>query len=78
MSRPTILYLDYRPGVDVHRRKLDGIRRYAKARGWEVATLSRDVLEKDEGSLRAILDRVRPVGCIAEDSGLHRSLPPGI
>ena len=73
---PSILYLDFRPGVDVHRRKLDGIRRYADARGWTVATLTRDILEKDESALRAALSRFQPIGCIAEDSGLHRPLPP--
>ena len=38
-SVPTILYVDCRPDNGVERRRLEGMRRYAAARGWRVEAL---------------------------------------
>ena len=60
----TILYVDYSPGVDSDRRRLDGIRRYAAARNWRVETLNH--AECSPAALREALVRIRPIGCAAE------------
>ena len=82
-AAPTILYLDCRSGVDTHRRKLDGIRRYAVARGWEVATLDRRALEFRAaevvaGIVAESLAQFTPVGCIVECSGTSGNLSPAL
>lgn len=62
----TILYVNF-SGVAsdrMFRRRLDGIRRYAKARGAEVATLGQRDGRPEE--VPQILEKLRPVGCVVE------------
>ena len=54
--------------------KLDGIRRFAALRGWEVATISRDDLR--ETGVGAVLARHRPVGCVVDGVENNVNLPP--
>ena len=61
---PTILYVDYSPNLDCDRRRLDGLRRYAAARKWSVATLNH--ADCTPATLREALARIRPIGCAAE------------
>ena len=64
VNPPTILYVDYSPGVDSDRRRLDGIRRYAATRDWRVETLNH--ADCSPAALREALARIRPIGCAAE------------
>ena len=64
MTEPTILYVDYSPGLEGDRLRLDGLRRYADGRGWRVETLEHGVCSAL--ALRKALSRLRPVGCAAE------------
>lgn len=63
-GRPAILYVDFSPGLDSNRRRLDGMRRYAAARGWRVETL--DHADCSPAALRNALAKLRPIGCAAE------------
>ena len=76
MTPPTILYIDNLPLVirGKRRRQLDGIGRFAKARGWTVVTLSCEDFKASE--LPGILARLRPVGCIDDCSDGQHCLPP--
>lgn len=72
-ERP-ILYIGYWSRA-LRRRRFEGIRRYAKSRGWGVVpVLSSEV--PDVPSLRAVLARHRPVGVIAECAGSPPAFPP--
>ena len=71
---PLVVFIDYHAGEEKFRRELDGIRRFAKPRGWRVATL--DSAKTDPATLPEMLKRVRPAGCIAECSARQRCLPP--
>ena len=70
----TILCLDFNLEKPIQRLRLDGIRRYAKAHGWEVDVESGRDATPD--SLPEILARCRPVGCIAECWAGCVHLPP--
>ena len=62
-----ILYIDMVQNNPSQLLKLAGIRRHARLRGWEVATVTRDELrEKD---LRTVLAGHRPIGVVVEGSG---------
>ena len=61
---PAILYVDFSPGLDSNRRRLDGMRRYAAARGWRVETL--DHADCSPAALRNALAKLKPIGCAAE------------
>lgn len=74
-SAPTILYIGYSDGIPLRCRRLDGIRRFAKAHGWEVATIKRDG-EKKPDQLRKTIDRLAPIGCIRECHRALSDLPP--
>lgn len=74
-SAPTILYIGYRVGVPLRCRRLDGIRRFAKAMGWETVPLNADA-EKHPGRLRIAIDRLRPIGCIRECHRARSDLSP--
>ncbi len=63
-SPPTILYVDCRPDNGIERRRLEGMRRYAAARGWRVETL--EFGPATPAALKEALERLRPVGCVAE------------
>ena len=63
---PLVVFIDYHAGEEKFRRELDGIRRFAKPRGWRVATL--DSAKTDPATLPEMLKRVHPAGCIAECS----------
>lgn len=71
---PLVVFIDYHAGEEKFRRELDGIRRFAKPRGWRVATL--DSAKTDPATLPEMLKRVHPAGCIAECSARQRCLPP--
>lgn len=62
----TILYVNFNEcaAAGMFRRRLDGIRRYAKARGMEVARLGRDDCAVEK--VPEALARLRPMGCIVE------------
>ena len=72
---PTILYIGFDPNFALlRRRRLAGIRRLAKARGWGVATLSPE--EASPTRVRRELGRLRPVGCVVECWLARHDLPP--
>ncbi len=75
---PCIFYVDFPAGSDNHLRNLAGIRRYASARGWDVATLSRE--ETTPAAVKAICaganDAPAPIGCVVEASGGHHNILP--
>ena len=60
----------------MHRRKLDGVRRFARPQGWDVATLAPAV--STPTSVRALLARRNPAGCIVDLSGAAEDLPPSL
>ena len=74
-----ILYVNFNEcaAAGLFRRRLDGIRRYAAARGIEVATLGRSDCAIEE--VPAALARLRPLGCVVEPPflrpGLFRGVP---
>ncbi len=72
----TILYLNYRDDVTMHRRKLDGVRRFAKSQGWRVVPVP--PAESRPSALRGLLTLFRPVGCIVDLSGADVDFPSGI
>lgn len=61
-----ILYVNFNEcaAAGLFRRRLDGIRRYAAARGIEVATLGRNDCAEEE--VPEALARLRPLGCAVE------------
>ncbi len=63
MSNPAILYIGFRKGVPLRCRRLDGIRRFAQARGWDVVAMDPDE-EKEPRRVRESLDRLRSIVCI--------------
>lgn len=70
-----ILYIGYdRHYALLRRRRLAGIRRCAKAQGWEVETLSPE--EATPERVREELARLRPVGCVVECWRARFDLPP--
>jgi len=73
----TILYVNFNECAAsvLFRRRLDGIRRYAKSRNIEVASLGRNDCSIDEVS--AALARLRPMGCVVEPPFLRPSLFSG-
>ena len=73
---PTILYVDYSPDLDCDRRRLDGLRRYAAARKWSVATLNH--ADCTPAALREALARIRPIGCAAECWSPETALRPSL
>ncbi len=66
----SILYANFHPcaGNAMFRRRLDGIRRFARGLGLEVATLGADDCGPD--GVTEALERLRPAGCIAESANL--------
>ena len=70
----TLLYVDCRPDNGVERRRLEGMRRYAAARGWRVETLDHKVCSP--AALREALGRLRPIGCVAECWRKKGTFPP--
>ena len=70
-AKKLILYVNFNEALasGMFRRRLDGIRRYAKALGIEVATLGRNDCGIEEVS--SALARLRPAGCIVEPPFLH-------
>lgn len=68
-----VLYLSMIVGVPSHRRKLAGIHRYCDARGWEVVPVLRE--DSSAESVKALLQRHRPIGCVVEGVG-SRELTP--
>ena len=70
----TLLYVNFNvcAASGMFRRRLDGIRRYAAARGIEVATLGRSDCSIEE--VPAALARLRPMGCVVEPPFLRPGL----
>ncbi len=73
-TKRTILYVNYHKNAmaGLFRRRLDGIRRYAKSRGVEVATLMRNDCAAEE--VPEALARLRPMGCVVESPFLRPAL----
>jgi AraC-like DNA-binding protein len=71
---PTILYVDCQPRIERERRRLEGMRRYAAGRGWRVETL--DHTDCTPAALKEALERLRPVGCVAECGNRRTVCPP--
>ena len=69
-----ILYLDYSPGDPKHRSKLDGIRRFASGRGWEVDAVPHGTVPAS--GTEALLEERAPAGCIADVSDIDVLRPP--
>ncbi len=65
-NAPQIIYVNFNvcAAAGMFRRRLDGIRRYAKARGFEVAMLGRNDCGIEE--VPKALARLHPAGCIVE------------
>ena len=59
-----ILYLERYDDADNHRRKLAGVKRFARTRKWEVVTVP--AARWSPSALPALLRRMRPAGCIVE------------
>ena len=74
MTAPRILCLDLDAGKPGQRLRLDGIRRYAKARGWSV--IERLRVETSADDVPALIARLRPIGCIVNDFHGDGRLPP--
>ena len=70
----TILYINYHADEEKHRRKLDGIRRFARMREWTVTSVPPD--ESHPSCIRSLLSRLRPSGCIVEYSRPRKALAP--
>lgn len=71
----TILYLNFHSDEEKHRRKLAGIRRFAKTRGWTVTAVPPE--ESRPEDIKKLLARFRPVGCVVECTDYHNpDLPP--
>ncbi len=74
-SAPRILYLNFHSYEEKHRRKLAGIRRFAKTRGWSVSAVPPE--ESRPADIKNLLARFRPAGCVVECSDDHNpDLPP--
>lgn len=71
---PSILYLNAARGSALHRRRLDGIRRYAKSFRWDVVTLEWE--QTDAVMVRNLMARHSFVGCIMECRHSGHVLPP--
>ena len=75
---PRILYLNHGKGVQVQKLEIAGIRRYAAARGWRVATVptARSSFER----IPYLLAANRPVvGCVIEGHPVSgKGLPPAL
>ncbi|MGI5869003.1 MAG: substrate-binding domain-containing protein [Kiritimatiellia bacterium] len=74
MSAERILYLDMIVGERIQEMKLAGIRRYAKARGWDVVPVDRR--ESRPAKILKQLAKHEPIGCIIECSDGREDLPP--
>ena len=71
---PTILYVDCQPRIERERCRLEGMRRYASGRGWRVETLKHT--DCTPAALKEALERLRPVGCVAECWSRRTVCPP--
>ena len=71
---PAVLCLNFLEDEQKHRRKLEGVRRFARTQGWHVVAVP--PRESGPAAVRAILARHRPAGCIIDMSLPRRSLSP--
>ncbi len=69
-----ILYIDFMPGDFAQEAKLAGLRRYAAAHDWKVATVPEE--ESRPAFIPALLERLRPDGVAVDCSIGHADLPP--
>jgi AraC-like DNA-binding protein len=65
-SGGVVLYIGCRGMVRQHIRKLDGIRRFARSRGWRVVAVPPTEARPD--AVKALLAKSSPVGCVVECS----------
>jgi len=72
----TVLCLDFHEDEEKHRRKLAGIRRFAKTRGWNVIAVPH--AQSRPHSVPALLARLRPAGCIVESTRPDIALAPAL
>ncbi len=72
----TVLFLNGSGENNTRRRKLAGILRFARMRGWEVAALKSS--ESRPENVRRLLKDRRPVGCIVESSSVRRFPRPAL
>ena len=75
MSSSKILYLGLIEETPVQKMKLVGVRRYADARRWEVVSIPKS--DCVPGKIRSLLEKHRPIGCIA-DSPYAVGFPPSL
>ena len=76
-KKPAILYVGFDPRFALlRRRRLAGIKRCAKAHGWEWATLSPE--EATPEAVRNALARFHVVGCVVECWMAQYDLPPHV
>ncbi len=74
-SAPRIFYLNFHSYEEKHRRKLAGIRRFAKTRGWSVTAVPPE--ESRPADIKNLLARFRPAGCVIEcTDDQNPDLPP--
>lgn len=69
-----ILYVGFRPDSPVHRRRFDGMRRFASARKWDVELL--EFNRSGPAEVREAIGRLRPVGCVVEAFWVKEGLSP--
>jgi LacI family transcriptional regulator len=75
-KRPFVLFIDYDAGNEKCRRELAGVRRFASARGWSVATL--DCAKSTPDTVTAVIARYSPIGCIVECAANTAGIPPQV
>ena len=78
-----LLYLNYLPGAPAYKRRLDGICRFAKSRGWGVAAVDRKRLRwRDDAQMARdaaeIVRQVAPLGAIVECYGVAITMRPEV
>lgn len=73
MKNPLVLYLNFDAGEENHRRKRDGILRFAKPNGWRV--LDFPPADSRPDAVGGLIRRLAPIGCIVECSGLEKPIP---
>ena len=62
MQMKTVLCFNSYPEIEVNRREFDGVRRFADTCGWRLLLFPAE--SSDEDSVRALMARERPAGCI--------------
>lgn len=74
MDGSAVFYLNMSGESALHRRRLDGILRFARPLGWKVETL--EWTKTNQRSVRRLIGARKPVGCIMECWSVEHALPP--